>query len=151
MLRILSVSLKVIPWIRNISIRSIFACLIMVGLTWGAVLDRSISSLSVATAAPLPLSSGLSVDLAQAPDSPDLNQAADKAEEASEQIYEGLERTKAVVGKTEPRNQVIEEAREHASEKWQSLADKARKAKRSASESLSPVDRINLERISESK
>jgi hypothetical protein len=101
-----------------------------------------------AAATPLPLST---VTVAQALDIPDLDHAANKAEEASDRIYEGLDRTKAVVGKTEPRNQVIEQAREHASEKWQSLADKTRAAKRSGEETLSPVDKTNLERISGSE
>ncbi|WP_416672433.1 hypothetical protein [Egbenema bharatensis] len=101
-----------------------------------------------AAATPLPVST---VTVAQAPDIPDLDHAANKAEEASDRIYEGLDRTKAVVGKTEPRNQVIEEAREHASEKWLSLAEKTREAKRSDGESLSPVDKTNLERISGSE
>lgn len=82
--------------------------------------------------------------------SSDLEHAANKAEEASESIYEGLERTKRVVGKTEPRNEVIEKAREHASEKWQSLADKTRNAKNS-DESLSSVDKKALEQTLEAE
>lgn len=87
--------------------------------------------------------------LAQTSNPPDLDQAAEKAEEASEQIFEGLDRTKRVVGKTEPRNEVIEKARTHASQKWQSLADKTKAAKESG-ESLSPVDENSLKQVLES-
>jgi hypothetical protein len=87
--------------------------------------------------------------IAQTASSPDLDQAAEKAEEASERIFEGLDRTKRVVGKTEPRNEVIEEARKHASKKWQSLADKTKAAKES-DESLSPVDENSLKQVLES-
>ncbi|NJL86388.1 MAG: hypothetical protein HC886_11045 [Leptolyngbyaceae cyanobacterium SM1_1_3] len=57
-----------------------------------------------------------------------LDAAADAVEQAAGDVYEGLETTKRIKGKTELRNQKIEEGRDHASDKLQELADKARAA-----------------------
>lgn len=90
--------------------------------------------------------------LANIPDKTlDLDRAAQSAERASDQIFEGLEETKEKIGKTEGRKEVIQKAREHASEKWQSLADKARDAQRNPNTELSPVEQKNLKRLSESQ
>jgi hypothetical protein len=131
-------SIQSIVWNRVILISLVLAVLLF-GMAITPFMDKT----NAALAAPLPIVQPL---LAES-NPPDLEHAANKAEEASEQIYEGLDRTKRVVGKTEPRNEVIEQAREHASNKWKSLADKTRTAK-DGDESLSPVDRQNLERIS---
>lgn len=58
----------------------------------------------------------------------DVDQASERADQATDKIFEGLDSTKRLIGKTEKRNQVIEEARGHASTKLKSLADKAREA-----------------------
>lgn len=71
-------------------------------------------------------------------------QAADRAAEASDQIFEGLDTTKEIIGKTEPRKQAIEHARKHASEKLDDLADKARRTKDS-DESLTYTEQIVVE------
>ncbi|MFE4107694.1 hypothetical protein [Almyronema epifaneia] len=56
----------------------------------------------------------------------DLDQAAEAVDRASEGVYQGLETTKQIKGKTELRNQKIEEGRDTASKKLKDLADKAR-------------------------
>jgi len=90
--------------------------------------------------------------LADIPEGPvDLDRAAESAERASDQIFEGLEETKEKIGKTEGRKEVIQKARERASEKWQSVADKARDAQRNPNTELSPVEQKNLKRLSESQ
>ncbi|MBW4654257.1 MAG: hypothetical protein KME20_14660 [Kaiparowitsia implicata GSE-PSE-MK54-09C] len=88
--------------------------------------------------------------VAQAENSFDSDKAADSAERASEQIYEGLDQTKQEIGKTEGRKAVIQKARDHASDKWQSLAEKARTARDSDAE-LSPVDQHTLKHLTESE
>lgn len=80
--------------------------------------------------------------LAEKPANPE--QAADRAAEASDQIFEGLDTTKEIIGKTEPRKQAIEHARRHASEKLDDLADKARRTKDS-DESLTRAEKIVVE------
>jgi len=80
----------------------------------------------------------------------DLDQAAESAERASDDIYKGLDRTKRDIGKTEGRNEIIQKARDHASDKWQSLADKARSAQETDTE-LSPVDQHTLKRLTDSQ
>ncbi|NEQ32028.1 MAG: hypothetical protein F6K04_13660 [Leptolyngbya sp. SIO4C5] len=61
-------------------------------------------------------------------DTADLESAADVVEQAADDVYEGLETTKRIKGKTELRNQKIEEGRDEASSKLQNLAEKARSA-----------------------
>lgn len=141
-------------WIQRIqAIASRVASFVLIlgVMVFGIPIDTSMSTGNTAIAAPfLPTNTNL-YQIAQLSNSPaDLERAADKAEEASENVYKGLDTTKAVVGKTEKRNQVIEEAREHGSDKWKSLAEKARAASRS-DESLSPVDELNLKRLLESE
>jgi len=80
----------------------------------------------------------------------DIDQAVDKVERAPNEIYEGLERTKQDIGKTEGRKEIIQKARDHASDKWQSLADKARAAQEGDTE-LSPVDQHTLQHLNESR
>lgn len=74
----------------------------------------------------------------------DLDQAAEKAEEASSTIFDGLETTKRIKGKTPMRNEIIEEAREHASEKLEDIADRARSA--NSPQELSPKENLILKR-----
>lgn len=76
----------------------------------------------------------------------DVDRAADKADQASENIYEGLDTTKRIIGKTDKRNQIIEEARDHASQKWKSLADKA-KAVQNSDASLTPTEEQVLKQV----
>jgi len=85
--------------------------------------------------------------IAQASNQPlDVDRAAEKADQASENIYEGLDTTKRIIGKTDKRNQIIEEARDHASQKWQSLADKAKAAQNSDIE-LTPTEEQVLKQV----
>ena len=86
-------------------------------------------------------------EIAQNPtESLDVDRAAHKADEASESIYDGLDTTKRIIGKTDKRNQVIEEARTHASQKWKALADKAKAAQNSET-SLSPTEKQVLKQV----
>ncbi|MGP1382523.1 MAG: hypothetical protein ACTS2F_03130 [Thainema sp.] len=78
----------------------------------------------------------------------DLDKAADKAEEASEKVYQGLEDTQKLYGKDQkPIHTVIEDARDRASGKWQNLADKARAAQENDNVSLSPAEKHILKRF----
>lgn len=78
----------------------------------------------------------------------DLDEAADKAEEASEKVYQGLEGTQKLYGKDQkPIHKVIEDARDRASGKWQNLADKARAAEQDDNVSLSPAEKHILKRF----
>lgn len=76
----------------------------------------------------------------------DVDRAAEKADQASENIYKGLDTTKRVVGKTDKRNQVIEQAREQASEKWKSLAEKAKTAQNTDTP-LTPTEKQVLKQV----
>lgn len=76
-----------------------------------------------ATAEALPIATFYSRE-----DSSALQRGADQAEKASDQIYQGLDTTKRIIGKTDKRNQIIQEGREKASGKLDDLADKARSA-----------------------
>lgn len=97
-----------------------------------------------AVAAPLP---SATIGTNQIPtESLDIDRAAEKADEASENIYKGLDATKQVVGKTDKRNQVIEQARNQASENWKSLAEKA-KAAQNADTSLTPTEKQVLKQV----
>ena len=78
----------------------------------------------------------------------DLDKAADKAEEASEKVYQGLEDTQKLYGKDQkPIHNVIEDARDRASGKWKNLADKARAAQKDDDVSLSPAEKHILKRF----
>lgn len=78
----------------------------------------------------------------------DLNEAADKAEEASDKVYQGLEDTQKLYGKDQkPIHNTIEGARDRASNKWQNLADKARAAEKDDSVSLTPAEKHILKRF----
>jgi hypothetical protein len=135
--------------------RMISMAAVMMVVLLGVTISPLVNTTHAAIAAPLTIAPFTTATvwqpLAEITDrSSDLEHAANKAEEASESIYEGLDRTKRVVGKTEPRNEVIEKAREHASDKWQSLADKTRAAKNS-DESLSSADKKALEQTLEAE
>lgn len=80
----------------------------------------------------------------------DLDKGIDAAQQAPDQIYEGLDQTKKIIGKTEKRNEIIQEGRDKASEKWESLAEKARAAQDSDVE-LSPVEEHTLKHLTNSK
>ncbi|MBD1911643.1 MULTISPECIES: hypothetical protein [unclassified Leptolyngbya] len=81
----------------------------------------------------------------------DLDAGIDAAQQAPDQIYEGLDKTKKIIGKTEKRNEIIQEGRDKASDKWQSLADKARAAQNSDDVELSPVEEHTLKHLTNSK
>lgn len=80
----------------------------------------------------------------------DLDKGVDAAQQAPDQIYEGLDQTKKIIGKTEKRNEIIQEGRDKASEKWKSLAGKARAAQDYDVE-LSPVEEHTLKHLTNSK
>lgn len=84
---------------------------------------------------------------AQVPDSGsiDADRGAARAEEASDKIFDGLDTTKRVVGKTDKRNEVIQKARETASGKLQSLSDRAEQVP--DADTLAPPDRQVLDQI----
>jgi hypothetical protein len=80
----------------------------------------------------------------------DLDTAAEQAEDLSKDVYSGLDTTKKIIGKTEARNQAIEQARDKASGKLQDLADRAEQAKQNPGKApLSDTDRRVLKHISE--
>ncbi|WAL59635.1 hypothetical protein [Thermocoleostomius sinensis] len=79
------------------------------------------------------------------PNSIDVDRASAKADEASEQIFEGLDTTKRIIGKTDKRNQVIQKARETASHKLKDLSERADQTP--DAESLTPPDKQVLDQI----
>lgn len=78
--------------------------------------------------------------------SDDLERAAQKAEEASVKVYEGMGKIEEVHGGTEGRTQHLDDARRSAGVKWKMLSDKIRSAEGSG-EPLSPVERVNVDRL----
>jgi len=78
----------------------------------------------------------------------DLERAIEQVERASEEIYQGLDRTKELIGKTERRKEAIEHGRNHARERLESLAEKARAAQREGY-ILSPKEELLLRRYEE--
>ncbi|MFQ4138331.1 hypothetical protein PGN35_018635 [Nodosilinea sp. PGN35] len=78
-----------------------------------------------------------------------LEQAASQAEDLSQDVYGGLDTTKKIIGKTEPRNQAIERGRDAASQKMEELSDRARQAEASGDDVLSATDKRVLKHISE--
>ncbi|HEY9652861.1 MAG TPA: hypothetical protein V6C95_19545 [Coleofasciculaceae cyanobacterium] len=132
------------------SLRQLVAlCLVQISLFFGLAITNF--TCAAASASPLALEAKFS-QIAPATEPPfnnkplDLDQAVNKADEASQKVYQGLDKTKSLIGKTEKRNQAIEHGRNEASEKLQSLADKARRVKNS-DESLSVTEKQALEQI----
>ncbi|MEB3357931.1 MAG: hypothetical protein VKK04_14470 [Synechococcales bacterium] len=78
----------------------------------------------------------------------DLERATEQVERASDEIYQGLDRTKDLIGKTEPRKEAIEHGRDHARERLESLAEKARAAQERG-DPLSPKEELLLQRYEE--
>ncbi|HEY9763424.1 MAG TPA: hypothetical protein V6D07_12915 [Trichocoleus sp.] len=72
----------------------------------------------------------------------DLKTAADNAEQLSKDVFNGLETTKQIKGKTAKRNQAIEHARDVAKTKLQETANKARSIEAPAD--LSPKESLIL-------
>lgn len=83
-------------------------------------------------------------------DSADLERAAQKAEEASKKVYEGMGKIEEVHSDAEGRTQHLDDARNTASGKLESLADKIRSTEKSG-EPLTPVERVNVDRLLDSK
>ncbi|EAW34407.1 hypothetical protein [Lyngbya sp. PCC 8106] len=75
----------------------------------------------------------------------DLETSANQAEIAADKIYKGLDKTKDFIGKTEPRKQVIEQAREQASNRLKQQSERAKSAKNP--DSLDPNERNFLKNI----
>ena len=57
-----------------------------------------------------------------------LEKAAETAEKASEKVFDQMEKTQDIVGKTAGRKEAIKTAREHASNKLKSQAERAKSA-----------------------
>lgn len=127
---------------KSVGFKQIFLSCWVAGMI---VLGIAIASPQTTLAVPLQQQHLIASIADRAPE-PDLERGAQKAEEASEKIYEGLDRTKKIIGKTQKRNEAIERARNHASDRWDALADKVRAAERSE-DALSPVDKVNLDLI----
>jgi len=136
--------------------RSLVFCLVQILLFLG--LASSDFGIAAAEAKPLTLINSQAILAQTYPaarearngESLDLDKAADRADEASEKIFKGLDETKNFVGKTEQRKQAIQHGREHASDKWKSIADKARRAKDSE-ESLTPPEEKVLKYFPDTK
>lgn len=75
----------------------------------------------------------------------DLKKGANQAEIAADKIYKGLDQTKDFIGKTEQRKQVIEQAREHASNRLKEQSERAKSAENP--DSLDPNERNFLKNI----
>ncbi|ERT09160.1 hypothetical protein M595_0876 [Lyngbya aestuarii BL J] len=75
----------------------------------------------------------------------DLETGANQAEIAADKIYKGLDQTKDFIGKTEQRKQVIEQAREHASNRLKEQSERAKSAE--SPDSLDPNERNFLKNI----
>lgn len=80
----------------------------------------------------------------------DADRAATQADKASEEIFKGLDTTKEIIGKTDRRKQVIEQAREQASDKLKSLANKAKESS-DPDQDLSPNEKLILERLQDTE
>ncbi|MGG6295313.1 hypothetical protein ACQ4M4_13060 [Leptolyngbya sp. AN02str] len=124
---------------------------VAVVVTVGLAIALSMGLWNTAIAAPLPASMSISALTQGMNPNLDVDKAAESAERASDQIYEGLEQTKQKIGKTEGRNEIIQKARDHASAKWEALADKARDANDTKAVELSPVDKHTLTRLQDSE
>ena len=98
----------------------------LLGFLFGLLSFGSVNSAAIAATANPPQSSSIT-----------------QAEAASEQVFEGLETTKMLVGKRASRNQAIEHGREKASEKLSELAKKAK----TDPESLNDSERKALEQL----
>ncbi|MDY6782262.1 MAG: hypothetical protein SW833_06870 [Cyanobacteriota bacterium] len=127
---------------KSVKFKQIFLSCWVAGIV---VLGVAIALPETSLAASLP---PLMANIADRAPEPNLERGSREAEKASEKVYEGLDRTQKVIGKTQKRNEAIEYARQHASDRLDSLADKARTAK-GASDSLSPVDKVNLDLMQE--
>ena len=109
--------------------------IIAVGLiVWGTTLSSA--------------SQGRGIETQPAPSVP-LNRAADQANDLSEGVYNGLDTTKKIIGKTDARNQAIETGRDTASQKLQELSDRAQQAEATGEDVLSATDKRVLKHISE--
>ena len=75
----------------------------------------------------------------------DLDTGANQADIAADKIYKGLDQTKDFIGKTEQRKQVIEQAREHASNRLKEQSERAKSAE--SPDSLDPNERNFLKNI----
>jgi hypothetical protein len=121
----------------------IVLCLVQLSLFFGL----AISDFSNVAALAAPLQpEATSYQIAQVSSELNLEKAANKASEASEKIFEGKDKTKSVFGGSEKSDRAIEEGREKASEKWQSLADKAQRVQDS-DESLTVPEAVVLKNI----
>ncbi|WOD39066.1 hypothetical protein [Nodosilinea sp. E11] len=127
---------------RILALGAVVLALAVALIFWGTSLTY------VSQSAPPPLSQEARPDPKQ--NQPlDLDQAADRAEDFSEDVYHGLDTTKEIIGKTEARNQAIEQGRSTASGKLKDLADRARQAEATGDPVLSETDKRVLKNISE--
>lgn len=129
-------------------LRQILAlCLIPICLVFGLAI---INNNSAALATSLTPTAQLTPAHPQSEESVDLDKGAEQAKKASEKAFDGLETTKELIGKTEKRKQAIEYGRKKASRKWESIADKAEKAKKSEA-SLNDTEKLTLDRMTDGK
>lgn len=78
----------------------------------------------------------------------ELTDLASRVDEAADGIYNGLDTTKEIIGKTDLRKEAIEHGRNHANEKLISLAERIRQALR-GERPLNPFDRGIAEHLTQ--
>ncbi|MEA5542422.1 hypothetical protein VB834_25655 [Limnoraphis robusta Tam1] len=130
----------------------VFGLLIVVGVLFSSL--NGFSSITTAFAASLtPEADYYQVDgvnnQSQSNKNLDLDSAANRSEEAADKIYQGLDKTKDFIGKTEPRKQVIEKARDHASNRLKEQSERAKSADNP--DSLDPNEQNFLKNIQSNK
>ena len=130
-------------WFRRVW-RGAVVLLVAIALTLPATSAQAVNLLSFPTQSPLYLLTHSSSSLDES--NVDLGEGIDTAQRAPDQIYEGLDQTKKIIGKTEKRNEIIQEGRDKASDKWKSLAEKARASQDSDVE-LSPIEEHTLKHL----
>jgi len=128
--------------------RGVFAFVVAIALTIPTGSAQALNVLPLPAQSPLYLLTHNTTGTSQ--DGVDLDEGIDAAQHAPDQIYEGLDQTKKIVGKTEKRNEIIQKGRDTASDKWQALAEKSRAAQNSDVE-LSPVEEHTLKHLTNSK
>lgn len=78
----------------------------------------------------------------------DLDDLAARVDKAADNVHSGLQTTKELVGKTESRNEAIEQGRDHAKKRLNSLSERIQKASQE-NRSLHPFDRRMADHVTE--
>lgn len=76
----------------------------------------------------------------------ELEDLANNVDQAADSVYNGLDTTKDIIGKTELRKEAIEHGRDHASGRLGTLSERIRKA-RQEKQPLRPFDRRTAEHV----